>query len=170
MDKVNIDNITFNIVLERTETENAKSQISIKGTQINTVISGAVLEDCFQHGAYYLIIVSHDCPFEEGLDIYLYDSDNNIVDKLVVLWVYSTGVYKFITIDDNQALYFQFFNNRIYKLNIISRGQFGIPYFVEAFGVWRKLKLKKYLKLKKVKREDIAKLDLDGATQDISMI
>ena len=147
MEAINQERISLKAISEATETESPKCEITIFETKIKSIINGVNLEFCVKHGTYFLVFTTDDCPFEEALNIYLFNKSGQVIDSANIFWPYGTGSFKFIKFIEPSSMSFVFFDNRVWNIEIFSKKYLYFPFFSEPSGVWRKLKLMRNFKI-----------------------
>lgn len=86
------------------------NKVIIDGHDSMVHIEGVCLEAALSFNErYILLFVTCDCPFEEILNIYLMDSQRNlIVDQAIISQQYSPGLFTDLTIRSENTLSFEF--------------------------------------------------------------
>ncbi len=87
-------------------------QIIIKNSDTKKTIklSGCVLEALFNLNNQHLLFTTDDCPFEEGLHIYLLDNSLKVLDFLELYAPYTPAILRNIKIIDPNKINFAFFH------------------------------------------------------------
>ncbi len=96
-----------------------------------SVINGEVIEAQFKtENGQYLLIASDNCPYEEGINIYLLSSDKDVLDHVTIAQNYTSGQFEGLEIMDDSTIKFSFIREEKFKLNIFPNGKFKlIPEF-----------------------------------------
>ncbi len=147
MNIIESSQISSALTREATETESPNIQVSIAQATLDVNIEGACVEACIQLKDEYLIFTTNDCPFEETLNIYLIDAENNVVDSASIYWMYSTGMLSDLTIKNPNTIGFTFFKDTPWNLEVFEKPQMMVPYISEPKGVFRKMKLKRRFRI-----------------------
>ena len=115
---------------------------------LHTIIEGVYLEAAIKLKAQcYLLFVTHDIPFEETLDIILFDAKNNrILDSLWIGLMYETGFLENLFLD-NDVIHFDFLRKHSWTLRILENSIIRFPIAVDAM-VHRPLGFLTYFQLK----------------------
>jgi len=138
------DTITLVEIIPPTDTTPPSCELAINGKPTGQRVEGCCLEMAFLYGTGYLVIMNHDCPFEETLSIYLLDSSGILQDSAHIFWMYCTGFLTNVQIQQPNKILFEFFENAIWTLHILKEPEFRLPFFSEPTGVHRPLGLKRY--------------------------
>jgi len=144
------DDVSIKLIAAANEIQSPKSQITVNGTKINALIDGVYLESCIKCKEYYLAFTTDDCPFEESLNIYLLSQENKILDNATVFWPYGTGSFELLKVADPNLVFFKFFDDKTWQVEIYQNKRFAFPYISEPGGVWRKLRLTRYFEISEV--------------------
>lgn len=148
-----IEDVHLRLVTEATETQllptSPKSKISINGISFKPVINGATLEACIEFNDTYLVFTTDDCPFEEGLNIYLLSQQYGIIDTAMAGVAYHTGQFKLLRIIEPNVVQFEFFPDHHWQIKLFNKKRFFIPIpsLSEPFGISRKLTLHRAFKV-----------------------
>ena len=106
--------------------EPLRAQLLIEGEQVGTIVDGAILEAQFALGPQRLVLVTHDCPYEEQLELVLLSDAFAIVDQLSVGQWYTPGIVTDVT-SAAGALEFAFFGEDRWRLTVLARSVWGMP-------------------------------------------
>src|SRR5215471_9260804 len=82
--------------------------ISEEKREIDTV-DGRVLEAQYTIPSGYIIITSEGNPFEEGLHIYLFGSELQMLDTISLSAIYHSGIFGNVVVCGEKCLEFAFF-------------------------------------------------------------
>ena len=116
-----------------------------KGTKC--VIRGVLLEAAVKWKDKYLFFTTQDCPFEEMLDIWLFDSNLVELDSVLLGTIYSTGTFEDLQLQSPNFVQFRFIGDTDWKVELFDKHRFSFPMFSEPKGVWRGLKFKRHFRL-----------------------
>jgi len=119
------------------ENEDPKCEIIAKGVATGCIVSGAFLEAAVQCGEYHLLFITNDCPFEETLNIYLFDKQWRLLDSAEMFCIYSTGSFSDLTLIEPNRARFLFFGDTDWEVEIFDVPKFRFPGLGEPVGVIR---------------------------------
>ena len=100
------------------EGELPKAQLLWRGEPSVLVLDGVHLEHQSRIADKYLLFVTEDCPFEEGLHIYLIDDNKQVLDALEIGAPYAPGVLKNVQSMGGSAMSFSFFGEDHWRLEV----------------------------------------------------
>ena len=128
------------------QTEFAEIILNDQPTQL--IIEGVYLEAAIKLSAQpYLLLVTHDIPFEETLDLILFDAkEKRILDSLWIGLMYETGNLENLYLQDN-FIHFDFLRQMPWRLSISEQSRFRFPIAIDAM-IHRPFRLLTYLHLK----------------------
>ncbi|QJI27300.1 hypothetical protein HKK55_00790 [Pseudomonas sp. ADAK18] len=115
------------------------SEVLLQGIASGTLISGAVLEAAVQWRSFYLLFLTDDVPFEEGLNIHLLDERGALLDSATLGGAYSSGHFHDLLLGDGDTLSFRFIGDTTWHLELLQHPQFRLPLVSEPAGVSRRL-------------------------------
>lgn len=126
--------------LQRIETGPNKvptSHLYLHGHKTAEVLKGAYLEACIQIGSRYLAFLTHDCPFEEGLSIYLLDAKLKPLDGIDMGAMYSSPHFEKLRLCPPDQVSFEFLGRYQWTLQINDQPQWRLPFFSDPYGCGR---------------------------------
>jgi hypothetical protein len=91
--------------------ENYSSRLFHKGFDTGVVLKGLILEAQFVCGHHYLMLLTHDCPFEETLSVYLLDQSFNVLDRAEIFSMFTMGILGDLKIENDREVSFTFFSS-----------------------------------------------------------
>lgn len=97
-----------------------KSYVVLNGTKIRTIIDGIVLEKCVRIYDYYLVFMTYDCPFEEGLTVSLLKQNGKLLEKLDVFAPYCTDDFSDLELYPPNIVTFDFLYKGLWKIEVFS--------------------------------------------------
>jgi hypothetical protein len=109
------------------------------------VVPGRVLEAQFVAAAGTLLFITHDIPFEEQLDILLVRDDAVIVDNAALWGSLTTGNFRNVSVLGPDAVCFDFFGDRPWRVRILPRATFAMPIGFGVIGVHRPFGWRRWL-------------------------
>jgi hypothetical protein len=86
---------------------------------IGLTLEGAILENQFECNVGYILFLTHDCPFEEGLSIYLLGHQYDILDRYELSGPYSTGWIHGVVIREPDSVDFSFYGDDQWELTML---------------------------------------------------
>jgi hypothetical protein len=102
----------------RIEGDVPRSELLWRGEPTEVRVDGVTLEHQLQVPAGYLLFLTEDSPFEEGLHIYLLDRDRRIVDGLELASRYAPGMLREIAAEPDGAVSFSFFGEDRWRVAV----------------------------------------------------
>lgn len=113
------------------------SEIIVTGVPTGKIIEGAVFEAALRWNEYVLLFLTDDVPFEDTLNIYLLDTDLNIVDSAHMFFMYSTGIFSDLDLTQPDTVRFCFFGGIVWTLQLFPKKTFTLPMISDPTGVNR---------------------------------
>lgn len=113
--------------------------VLLQGAACSTTVNGAVLEAAVRWRSFYLLFVTDDVPFEEGLNIHLLDDHGRLLDSATLGGAYSTGNFRDLSLSEGNTLSFRFIGDTTWHLELLERSQFRLPLVSEPAGVSRRM-------------------------------
>lgn len=102
------------------------SELLFRGEPTRTILDGVVLKSQFDFDGEYLLLVTHDCGFEELLEIYLLDKNFKVIDKLQLGKEGTPGFLDGVRAHENK-IEFEFFGDDVWRLTILDAPQWMPP-------------------------------------------
>ena len=130
--------IKIKLVEGISENEVSNCEIIAKGVATGCIVSGIYLEAAIQYEDYHLLFITNDCPFEERLNIYLFDKQWLLLDSADMFCIYSTGSFSDLTLIEPNRARFIFFGDTDWEVEIFDAPKFRFPGTGEPPGVIRK--------------------------------
>lgn len=123
--------------IETPEDELPYCELLLHGNTTSVILPGADLEAALRVEECLIVFTTNDCPFEETLNVVLLNNSLEILET-VSLWAwYSTGNFLVLPEKTDQSIYFRFMGN--WRLNILPKASFYVPFISEPVCVHRKL-------------------------------
>jgi len=147
------DVITVGKQRPQADTVSSSCELTIDGRPTGQRVKGCVLEAAFQYNASYLAFLTHDCPFEETLSIYLINRLGKVMDSANLFWMYCTGNFSNVQTHQPDKISFDFFDRAKDKegtrwtLQVLPRPSFRMPLLFDPSGVFRPFGLKRHFLL-----------------------
>jgi len=138
------DAITVGNKVEQTDTTSPSCEVMIHGKPTGQRLAGYDLEAALECDTGYLVFLTHDCPFEETLSIYLLDHAGIRLDSVNIGGMYTSGVFRNLQIQPPDKASFEFFAEATYTLKLLRRPRFCLPFFAEPMGVSRRFGFKRH--------------------------
>ena len=139
--------LTIKPIDNNSVTELPKSEILLNGAATGKIVSGAVLESAVSWDDFYLLFMTDDIPQEDMLGIHLFDKKLNLIDSATLGAMYSTGSFSSLELVDPNIVDFHFIGDTNWRVELLKKPVFGLPFFSDPKGVTRKLGFKKHLKI-----------------------
>lgn len=149
MKQLTENEFSFRVACEPTETESAKSIITVGAIESASGIEGEYCEACIQFKDCYLVLTTNNCPYEESLNIHYLNHKLELLDRATLVWPYNTGSFSLTGLIEPNKLQFQFFNDETWTLEAYSTKQFFVSALSEPKGVWRRFCFYHYFRIYK---------------------
>ncbi|MCS6884939.1 MAG: hypothetical protein RMM17_00645 [Acidobacteriota bacterium] len=108
--------------------DTTSSEIIYRGQPTGLILEGLILEQQFACKNGYLLLLTDDCPFEEGLHIHLLNFELQHLDTINMGKAYLPGMLQNVT-SSNETLNFSFFGDDSWQLRVLQQPRFRIsPY------------------------------------------
>lgn len=101
-------------------TELPCAELLFQNKETGTIVDGVVLEKQFAVQGGYLLFLTENCPYEEGLHIYLLDQEFQVLDGLELGGVYASAILKDVCAENDVVFTFTFFGNERWRLQLAS--------------------------------------------------
>lgn len=98
-----------------------RSELLWEGQPTSVRVDGVTLEEQVHLPAGYLLFLTEDSPFEEGLHIYLLDRERRLVDGLELAGPYASGILRDVVREGDAAVSFSFFGADRWRLDVHDR-------------------------------------------------
>ena len=95
-----------------------QSDLLWRGGPVGVRVDGVTLEKQWQVGTEYLLLLTEDSPYEEGLHIYLLDEEKRVKDALEIAGPYAPGTLRDVAVDDDAAVSFSFFGEDRWRVEV----------------------------------------------------
>jgi hypothetical protein len=128
--------------VERIEGETPRSELLWQGRRIGVMVDGVRLEKQFEVGLRYLVFLTEDCPYEEGLHIYLLDAERRPLDGLELSFPYTMGILGAVQPQGETALTFSFFGGDCWRLQVRDRPKAGLNFDRLGLSLYTQIKRK----------------------------
>lgn len=113
------------------------SEVLLEGQPWARPVTGAVLEAAIAWRDFYLVFLTDDVPFEEGLNIHLFDRHGTLLSTATMGGAYTTGHFRDLQLGADDTLSFNFYGDGPWCLQLLDRPGFRLPLFSEPIGVNR---------------------------------
>lgn len=100
-------------------------------------LPGAILEAAFAAGDGWLVLLTHDVPYEEGLEICLVSAGFELLDRATLAHPYATAMLKNLEASPPARLRFDFLGERRWEVELLDGPSARVPFFSEPTGVLR---------------------------------
>ncbi|MDR3352402.1 MAG: UbiA family prenyltransferase [Zoogloeaceae bacterium] len=130
-----------------TQEDKMESEIILRHIPTGKKIFGVVLEAAVAWHGYYLLFVTEDCPFEEGLHIYFFNSDLVLLDSAALGWIYTPAIFEALRLIEPNRVQFRFVGGTDWQIELFSRPFFSLPALADPIAVSRDWKLFCYFKV-----------------------
>lgn len=93
------------------------------GRRVGVTVEGAVLEAQFEvdgaerAGERFVLMLTHDCPYEERLSIYLFDAAFRTLDRVEICHIYTPGILSNVAAD-RHAIEFDFIHEQRCRVRV----------------------------------------------------
>ncbi len=110
-------------LFEANKLEDSKSQLLFEGREI-IVANGEIIEAQFKtDSGQYLLIISDNCPYEDGINFYLFSDDLKILDQLSICQSYTSVQFENVQIIDDSTIEFSFVSEKKNRVKITPKGK-----------------------------------------------
>lgn len=130
-----------------TDTALASSELLLGGQPTGVIVTGAILEAAVAWQEYRIAFLTNDIPFEEALQIYMFDANMQVVDAARMGAMYSTGTFAELKLEAPNALTFRFFGGIVWRMVLLNEAEFAIPFLSDPSGVRREFKLSRRFRI-----------------------
>jgi len=131
------DAIAVGKAISQTDSASSSCELMIYGKSTGQRLDGYYLDAALECNVGYLIFLTHDCPFEETLSIYLVDHVGILQDSAHICALYTIGIFSNLKIQQPDKVFFEFFAEGIFTVQILPDSGLRIPFFSEPRGVYR---------------------------------
>ena len=130
---------TFSTKLLSPPTERSApvSRLIFQGRDTGLELPGATLETSLEVGFGWLLFLTHDIPFEEGLEICLVGANFELLDRAALLPFNATGNFGSLEIVSDRILRFRFTGKGLWQLELLDHPGFRLPLLSEPFEATR---------------------------------
>lgn len=130
------------------------SEIVLHGTPTGRRVSGAVLEAAVAADKNYAVFMTDDTPFEDVLTIEYLDENLDLIDRLRLGWIYSTGAFSDLKLQEPNRICFEFMGDTVWVLELLPTKEFCLPFLSSPKGVWHGLSFSRHMRLMGKPRPD----------------
>lgn len=88
--------------------------------------------------------MTDDILFEEMLSVHLLDGTLNLLDSVTIGAMYSTGIFSSLELIEPNIVRFRFFDDTDWRIELLTKPVFGLPFLSDPRGVSRKLGFTRY--------------------------
>jgi len=124
-------------LVHKGEDEVPASEVLLYGVSTGKLVSGKLLEAAVEWESRYLVFMTDDVPFEEMLSIHLLDDQMNLLDSARIGSPYSSGSFSSLLLCEPNTVQFRFIGDTLWRIELLSRPTFRIPFISEPPGVKR---------------------------------
>jgi hypothetical protein len=117
------------------------------GRDTGAVLSGALLEAALEASLGWVAFLTHDVPYEEGLEIYLLSKEFEVLDHASIAAPYATGVFENLEIISPTMVRFEFIGERPWLIELRPHPALRIPLLSEPTGVLRRLGFRRHFRI-----------------------
>ena len=130
-----------------TDTELPSSELLLDGKPSGLIVTGAVLETALAWQGCSIAFFTDDIPYEDMLRIYMFDANMTLVDSAVLGSRYSTGTFAELNLLPPTSLTFRFFGGTVWRLILLDKQEFSLPFLSDPGGVSRKFKFFRHFRI-----------------------
>ena len=112
--------------LEPVPAETPMSHLLRQGRPTGVRLAGSVLEKQFRAPQGDLLFLTEDCPYEEGLHIYLLGGESAVLDAVELGAAYAPGILSILAAGPGERVCFSFFGGDEWSLELLPRPEFGL--------------------------------------------
>ena len=132
-----------------------ESEIMLRGTPTGRTVSGAVLEAAVAADQNYVVFMTDNTPFEDVLTIEYLNKNLGLIDRLRIGWVYSTGAFSDLRLQEPNRLCFGFMGDTVWVLELLAKKELCLPLLSNPRGVWHRFSFSRHMKLMGKPRPDV---------------
>jgi hypothetical protein len=130
----------------------ARSALLWHGEPIALDVDGILLERQYCVELGYLLFLTDDCPYEEGLHIYLLNAERLLLDALELGAPYTPAILDNVIAETETALTFSFFGNDQWRLDMRRVPRFSLHYAMfSPLKYKRRFLAKRWLDLRRLR-------------------
>jgi hypothetical protein len=104
--------------VRRLEGDSPKSDLLWRENPVGIRVDGVSLERQLRLAPGYLLFLTEDSPFEEGLHIYLLDDDKSVLDAVELSAPYASGILTDLVTEGDASVSFSFFGDDRWRLDV----------------------------------------------------
>jgi hypothetical protein len=119
------------------EETGASCELVIAGQPSGHRVNGCVWEAAIKCENGYLVFLTDDIPFEDALNIHLISPSGLLWDTARLFGLYSTGTFRELTIEPPDTVAFRFFRDTVWRVQVLPKPTWRIPFFSEPLGAYR---------------------------------
>ncbi|MDR1849708.1 MAG: hypothetical protein LBQ75_06690 [Zoogloeaceae bacterium] len=105
-----------------------QSEILVKGKPTGTIIEGLLLEAAVAWQDKTLLFVTHDCLYEEQLDLLLVDATHNVMDMASIALMYTPGIFGDMELIEPNTVRFTFFGDDLWEVRLLAQPRIRVPF------------------------------------------
>lgn len=114
-----------------------RSRLVLHGRETDLDLPGAVLEASLRFGDEFLLFLTDDVPFEEGLHICLIDASGGLLDRVDLLAMYATGTLRDMQPLADGRVNFRFFDGPLMQVRVLPMPKLMLPSIGLVSGISR---------------------------------
>nr|WP_315221036.1 hypothetical protein [uncultured Duganella sp.] len=130
-----------------TDMELPSCELLLDGKPSGLIVTGAVLETALEWQGCSIAFFTDDIPYEDMLRIYMFDANMTLVDSAVLGSRYSTGTFAELNLLPPNLLTFRFFGGTVWRLVLLDKQEFALPFLSDPGGVSRKFKFFRHFRI-----------------------
>lgn len=130
-----------------TDAKPASSELLLHGRPTGLLVTGAVLEGAVEWQGYRIAFFTNDVPFEDMLHIYMFSAGMALIDAAVLGAMYSTGTFAGLRMRQPNVLTFRFFGDTAWRLVLLAKREFALPFVSDPAGVTRQFKFSRHFRI-----------------------
>lgn len=139
----NEDELAIRPIQTDSEIDIPRSAIIVNGELSDKIVLGSVLEAVIHWNDLYLLFLTYYVPYENTLNIHLLDKDLNLLDSVMLGSIYPTESFSSLQLLKPNKINFRFIGGKDWKIELLPKPVFSIPFFSDPIGVSRKFSFKK---------------------------
>lgn len=138
--------------LKSKENDLPRAELLFQNQETGIVIDGVALEKQFSFEEKFLLFLTEDCPYEEGLHIYLLDQELQILDGIELAGAYASAILDDVQVENDGIVTFAFFGSDTWRLHVASNAfrRLNIP-MLSSIKYKRGLYSRCWLKLERIR-------------------
>lgn len=113
--------------VRRLEGDTPRSDLLWRDRPVGVRVDGVSLQKQLRLPSGYLLFLTENSPFEEGLHVYLLDDDKSVLDAVELSVPYASGILTDLVAEGDRSISFSFFGDDRWRLEVHATPQRRLP-------------------------------------------